>query len=50
MSPKPSSKGELPGTFDANPNPNATNNGTVTVEVVTPPESYARGTMNLGAK
>ena len=42
INPKPSIKGERPGTLEASPIPNAAINGTVTVEVVTPPESYVR--------
>ena len=44
ISPKPSIIGFRPGTVDARPNPKAATKGTVTVEVVTPPESYASGT------
>ena len=50
MSPNPSISGFRPGIFSANPNPNAATRGTVTVEVVTPPLSYAIGMMYLGAK
>jgi hypothetical protein len=50
INPKPSIKGERPGTLEASPIPNAAINRTVTVEVVTPPESYARGMICLGAK
>ena len=39
MSPNPSIAGFLPGTELDNPNPRAATKGTVTVEVVTPPES-----------
>ena len=39
INPKPSINGLLPGTVSAKPNPSAATNGTVTVEVVTPPES-----------
>jgi len=39
ISPKPSSMGLRPGTVLASPKPNAATNGTVTVDVVTPPES-----------
>ena len=37
--PNPSTAGSLPGTAFDSPNPSAATNGTVTVEVVTPPES-----------
>ena len=49
ISPKPSIIGFRPGTVEAKPNPKAATKGTVTVEVVTPPESYASGTISLGA-
>ncbi len=39
INPKPSISGSRPGMADARPNPRAVNTGTVTVEVVTPPES-----------
>ena len=39
IKPKPSKAGFLPGTTEASPKPNAATIGTVTVEVVTPPES-----------
>ncbi len=38
-----------PGHRRASPSPSAVTRGTVTVEVVTPPESYASGTIALGA-
>ena len=44
INPNPSIAGFRPGTAEANPNPNAATIGTVTVEVVTPPESYAKAT------
>ena len=47
--PKPSSSGLRPGTASARPSPSAATKGTVTVDVVTPPESYASGTISLGA-
>lgn len=50
ISPKPSTSVLLPSMFSANPNPKAATNGTVTVEVVTPPLSYAMGIMYFGAK
>ena len=39
MSPKPSIMGLRPGVFIARPTPSAVTRGTVTVDVVTPPES-----------
>jgi len=39
MSPNPSTAGFLPGTALDSPNPSAATSGTVTVDVVTPPES-----------
>ena len=42
MRPKPSSAGFRPGIVAASPRPRAVTSGTVTVEVVTPPESYAQ--------
>ena len=50
IKPKPSSNGDLLGTFVAIPMPKAVNSGTVTVDVVTPPESNASGMIILGAK
>ena len=50
MSPKPSNSGLRPGTELASPSPKAATKGTVTVEVVTPPESYASEMMSRGAK
>ena len=49
ISPKPSISSLLPGTVEARPRPSALTRGTVTVDVVTPPESYASGTIVLGA-
>ena len=37
--PKASKRTDRPGILDASPIPNAVTNGTVTVDVVTPPES-----------
>ena len=37
--PKPSISGFLPGTVSERPSPKAATKGTVTVDVVTPPES-----------
>ena len=39
MSPNPSVRGLRPRMLDASPIPSAVTSGTVTVEVVTPPES-----------
>ena len=47
ISPKPSRAGSRPGTTEASPNPKAATIGTVTVEVVTPPESYAKATRSF---
>ena len=49
INPKPSSKGLRPLILDAKPTPKAVVNGTVIVEVVTPPESYATAMMDWGA-
>lgn len=43
INPNPSINALLPGMLLANPNPSAATTGTVTVEVVTPPLSYASG-------
>ena len=48
--PKPSKAGFLSGIVLDNPMPIAATTGTVTVEVVTPPTSYANGTNCFGAK
>ena len=48
--PKPSISGFLPGTVSDSPRPSAATSGTVTVEVVTPPESYASGMISFGAR
>ena len=50
MRPKPSVTGSLPRIVRASPTPRAVTSGTVTVEVVTPPESYASPTISCGAK
>ena len=50
MRPKPSITGFRPLIFEASPIPRAATRGTVTVEVVTPPKSYARPIISLGAK
>ena len=47
--PKPSIMGSRPGVRSARPTPSAVTRGTVTVEVVTPPQSKAIGTMKRGA-
>jgi hypothetical protein len=39
-----------PGMLLDSPRPSAATSGTVTVDVVTPPESYASATMDFGAK
>ena len=39
MRPNPSISALRPGTVEARPNPKAVTRGTVTVDVVTPPES-----------
>ena len=39
-----------PGMVLASPSPRAATSGTVTVEVVTPPESYAKALIRRGAK
>ena len=49
MRPKPSVNGFLPRMVRASPTPKAVTSGTVTVEVVTPPESYANPTISFGA-
>ena len=48
--PNPSVIGFLPRRDDASPTPSAVTSGTVTVDVVTPPESYAIPTISGGAK
>jgi hypothetical protein len=48
INPKPSRAGSRPGTVSDSPRPRAATSGTVTVDVVTPPESYARAIIFLG--
>ena len=50
ISPKPSTMGLLPLIQVASPTPRAATKGTVIVDVVTPPESYAIPTISFGAK
>jgi len=50
MRPKPSIAGLRPLILEAKPIPKAATSGTVTVEVVTPPESYASPIISAGAK
>ena len=50
ISPKPSMAGLRPLILDESPIPKAATKGTVTVEVVTPPLSYAKPIISLGAK
>lgn len=47
--PKPSNSGLRPRILDAKPTPKAVVRGTVIVDVVTPPESYATATISVGA-
>ena len=48
IKPKPSSAGLRSGIASESPRPRAVTNGTVTVDVVTPPESYASAIIFLG--
>jgi len=48
--PKPSTSGLRPRIEVARPTPRAVTSGTVTVDVVTPPESKAMPTIEAGAK
>ena len=50
INPKPSIIGLRPLMAEAKPTPNAVTNGTVMVDVVTPPESYAMPMIFSGAK
>lgn len=50
ISPKPSTIGLLPLIHVARPTPRAATKGTVIVDVVMPPESYAIPTISFGAK